>query len=63
MLTPIGWVGIVLFAIGFIVFMLMNFLVEFSEKNKGKFIATVAVWGVVCLALTVFSLVSSIVLK
>lgn len=63
MLTPIGWIGIVLFAIGFIVFILMNILVEFSEKGKVRFIATVVLWGVVCIALTVWSLISAIVLK
>lgn len=61
MLTPIGWVGIVLFAIGFIVFMLMNFLIEFTEQNKTKFIAIVVVWGIVCVALTVWSIISSII--
>lgn len=61
MLTPIGWIGIILFMIGFIVFVLMNILIEFTEEAKMKFIVSVIIWGIVSVGLTVWSFVSAVI--
>ena len=61
MLTPIGWIGIILFMIGFIVFVLMNILIEFTEEAKMKFIVGVIIWGIVSVGLTVWSFVSAVI--
>lgn len=61
MLTPVGWIGIFLFMVGFIVFVLMNILIEFSEEAKGKFILAVIIWGIISVGLTVWSFVSSVI--
>lgn len=59
MLTPIGWVAIILFVIGFSTFIAMNIFVEFTGKARVRFVAGVVVWGVVCITLTVWSFLSS----
>ena len=61
MLNPIGWIGIILFMIGFIVFVLMNILIEFTEEAKMKFIVGVIIWGIVSVGLTVWSFVSAVI--
>jgi len=59
MLTPLGWIGIILFVIGFITFIAMNLFIEFTGKARVRFIASVVVWGIVCIALTVWSFLIS----
>lgn len=59
MLTPIGWVAIILFVIGFSTFIAMNIFVEFKGKARVRFVASVAAWGVICILLIVWSFLSS----
>lgn len=59
MVTLLGWMGMILFVIGFVTFIAMNLFIEFTPKGKVRFIATVVIWGIVSITLVVSSFIIS----